>query len=568
MSVSSKPQPKRQTPERALPVAVDTERLILGAIQLNGNRFASVAQQLHPDDFGLEYHREIFKNMLALHTRGEAIDRITVAHEIRKRDPNFGTVNGLGYLADLDTGLPEILNLEGYVTIVKRASVLRKFIRETDSLSHRAMQQEDPAMLLPAAAETIRKLQAETGQKAEAAPTVPQWPDPIHENGFHGVAGDLVRTLEPHTEADPAALLLQFLVAWGSLLQGGPYYLAEADRHHMNEYVVLVGTTSKARKGTSWGRIGGVLGAIDEYWADKRIVPGLASGEALVGAAAEHRTEEDGGGQDRRVIVLEPEFSRLLAIASREGTIMSQLLRNAWDTGRLSNRRAMQPVDVTGAHVSMIGHITGEELRRRLDDTDIANGFANRILWCCAKRSKVLPHGGGSPDLAPVIHRLETATDEARRLGDSRMSFDADARHLWEQVYEALSEGRPGLLGAITSRAEAHVVRLALIYALLDCSNQIRAVHLRAALAVWDYCYNSARFIWGNALGDPTADELLRALRASPDGLTRWDIMNHFGRNKPATEIDRAVSVLAERGLVRFEKEETGGRASTRYWAL
>ena len=51
-------------------------------------------------------------------------------------------------------------------------------------------------------------------------------------------------------------------------------------------------------------------------------------------------------------------------------------------------------------------------------------------------------------------------------------------------------------------------------------------------------------------------------------GLTRWDISNHLGRNKAAAELDRAIAVLAERGLIRAEKEETGGRTSTRYWSL
>jgi hypothetical protein len=171
--------------------------------------------------------------------------------------------------------------------------------------------------------------------------------------------------------------------------------------------------------------------------------------------------------------------------------------------------------------------------------------------------------------LDDLLERLVEATDHARKMGNTRLRFDAEAAELWEQVYGDLSEGRPGMLGSVTSRAEAHVVRLSLIYALLDCAEEIRVVHLRAALAVWDYCAASARFIWGDALGDPTADEILRALRAAgAKGLTRWDISNHLGRNKAAAELDRAIAVLAERGLIRAEKEETGGRTSTRYWSL
>jgi hypothetical protein len=182
------------------------------------------------------------------------------------------------------------------------------------------------------------------------------------------------------------------------------------------------------------------------------------------------------------------------------------------------------------------------------------------------RRSKVLPFGGGATDdISGLIARLKAATDHARRTGNSRVSFDAEAARLWVSVYPRLSEGRPGLVGFMTSRAEAHTVRLALIYALLDCSERIRHEHLLAALAVWKYCEDSAVYVWGEALGDPTADEILRKLRASSEGLTRWDLMNHFSRNKSATELDRAIGVLAERGLIRSEKEDSGGRAATRY---
>jgi hypothetical protein len=110
---------------------------------------------------------------------------------------------------------------------------------------------------------------------------------------------------------------------------------------------------------------------------------------------------------------------------------------------------------------------------------------------------------------------------------------------------------------------------LALIYALLDRASAIRADHLRAALAVWRYCEASARYVWRDDLGDPTADELLRALRAAGnDGMTRFDITNYFSRHKVAAELDRAIGVLAERGLIRSATQDTAGRPVTRYWAV
>ncbi len=59
-----------------------------------------------------------------------------------------------------------------------------------------------------------------------------QWPAPLSEAAFCGLAGEFVRMVEPHTEADPAALLFQFLAAIGSIIGRGPQYRARAARHY------------------------------------------------------------------------------------------------------------------------------------------------------------------------------------------------------------------------------------------------------------------------------------------------------------------------------------------------
>src|SRR5262249_36013415 len=150
----------------------------------------------------------------------------------------------------------------------------------------------------------------------------------------------------------------------------------------------------------------------------------------------------------------------------------------------------------TGAHISILGHITKQELLRDLDSTSAANGFGNRFLWICVRRSKCLPKGGRHPEeeLAPLVDRLQAALEAARRIG--LMERDADAEAIWEEVYPELSEGKPGLMGAMIARAEAQVMRLALLYALLDGSDIIRREHMLAALAVWEYYEASARFIF------------------------------------------------------------------------
>ena len=140
--------------------------------------------------------------------------------------------------------------------------------------------------------------------------------------------------------------------------------------------------------------------------------------------------------------------------------------------------------------------------------------------------------------------------------------------NLWHEVYPALSEGKPGLLGAATARAEAQVMRLALIYALLDRSSEIRKEHLTAGLALWEYCEASTQFVFGESLGDPVADTIKTALDVQPNGIARTDINNLFGRNKNAKQIGRALISLVSNGSASSTTEKTGGRSTERWFSM
>jgi hypothetical protein len=125
-------------------------------------------------------------------------------------------------------------------------------------------------------------------------PPVEAWPEPLAEAAFTGLAGKIIRAIEPHTEADPAALLLQLLCAVGNVVGHGPHFRVEADRHTLNISTVIVGPTSSGRKGTSWGRIRRLFEKVDSEWLQNRIVSGLSSGEGLINAV---KDEEDEGGR-------------------------------------------------------------------------------------------------------------------------------------------------------------------------------------------------------------------------------------------------------------------------------
>jgi hypothetical protein len=358
-----------------------------------------------------------------------------------------------------------------------------------------------------------------------------------------------VRLVKPDTEADPVAILVQLLVAFGNCIGRGAYFLAEADRHHTNLFAALVGETSKARKGVALGHVLHLfrgLGAGAGAFPDVRA--GLSSGEGVIWAV------RDPDIQDKRLFIVESELASVLRVMGRDGNTLSPLIRQAWDTGDLETLTKNSPAKATGAHVSIVGHITAEELRCRLDRTEMGNGFANRFLWVFVRRSQLLPEGGqlDQEALKPVAKAIGAAVRFARGLRQRRIDRSRRARGLWHEVYPSLSEGTPGLLGAVISRAEAQVMRLALVYALLDQQTLICDDHLQAALALWTYCEASARFLFGNRLGDPVADALCRMLRQRlPQGMSRTEVSNAFGRNLTSAEMERALSILEQLGLAK-----------------
>jgi hypothetical protein len=418
-----------------------------------------------------------------------------------------------------------------------------------------------------------------------AAPAEPPAPEPPSEEAFHGLAGKIVRTIEPASEADPAALLVQALVAFGNAAGRSAHFVVEGDRHHANEFAVLVGRTSKARKGTSWGRVFRLFREAEEAWAAERVQTGLSSGEGLIWAVRDPITkrervkergepvryedvEADPGVEDKRLLVYEPEFANVLKQTERQGNTLSAILRQAWDGLDLRTLVKNSPTRATGAHISLVGHITAEEFRRYLTQTETANGWGNRHTLLCADRSKLLPEGGQvDPDAWQEL-RVELAQALAFARSAGELTRDEEARAIWRDIYGPLSAGKPGLAGALLARAEAHVTRLAMLYALYDHSDVIRAPHLLAALALWDYAGRSVYHIFGDSLGDPVADDVLRWLRASPGGLTRNELRDYFGRHQSSERIGRALGLLVQHQLARCEREETGGRPAERWYAV
>ncbi len=394
------------------------------------------------------------------------------------------------------------------------------------------------------------------------------WPT-LNPDALYGLAGDVVSTILPHTEADPAALLGTFLTCAGASIGPGPHAMADGARHPGRLFLGVVGRTSDGRKGSSWAQIRRVMEVADPDFTSTRVLGGFGSGEVLVDEVRDP-SADDPGANDKRLLVHEPELARIFKVANREGSTLSTTVRDAYDGGRLQARSRTRTSVASNASVAVVGHITPDELHRHLTATEIAAGLGNRFLIVLSRRSKRLPEGGNLDD--STIHDLGTkvrrALEEARRV--SRLVRTDPAKKQWAILYDEIAENASdGLVGALTARAEAQLLRLSVLYALLDGARQIDVQHLSAASAYWTYCRDSVDYLYSDSTGDEIADRLLTALRAAlPAGLDGTQVRDLFSRHMEGKRLDAARDLLVECGLAEVVKTKTEGRPKVVTFAL
>lgn len=361
----------------------------------------------------------------------------------------------------------------------------------------------------------------------------PSWDDEI----MYGVVGEMVRKIAVYNEAHPAGIYLDFLVSLGSIIGHDPYFNVNSTRHCTNEFLARVGDTSKSRKGTGREEVNRVLSMIDPRWFTECSASGFGSAEAIIynirdDAVKQVRKQRSNtfenvpiqGVKDKRLMIREGELASVFQLAGKRESRADIVLRDGWDSVPLNNKvkgntnGINNSASVQHPHISISADTTRHELMSKMPPGADSNGFGNRFLYCYVTRVKMCPQGGPIPDLIEEVERLGRAIALARCAGCVGLS--TAARKLWGRMYQKLEEESSigsTLACSMMARGPAHVRRLALILCLLDEPEavggfQVEVEHLRAAKAIWDYCAESTRFIFGG---------LTREQQSIHDWLTR-----------------------------------------------
>jgi hypothetical protein len=392
------------------------------------------------------------------------------------------------------------------------------------------------------------------------------------------VLGSIARDLEPYIEADSAALLVSLLTTAGIALGRQPYIPVTSGQHAIL-FTAVVGETGD-NKSDAWWPIQLILAQLAEIKAESdhavlspRRFGGLSTGEGLLHQIRDARRSDDGatvvepGVDDKRLLIVEPELARVLAVMYREGNTLSMTLRELYDSSdEVRSSPKGNPITATGGHVGLIGHITPRELERKLREVELFNGFANRFMWVLTGRQKSLPNPPiySKEEAKAHAHLLAAALAQGRELG--AITRDDQAAHVWNGVYESLrtgerdgAPGRAGLAREVCARAHVQVTRMAAIFSALDGSATMRVPHQDAALAVWDYSEATAAYLFSGVSGDPITEVIADALvKRGP--MTRTDISKLFSRHQSKADIDGALADVLATGRACSEQVATSGR--------
>ena len=383
---------------------------------------------------------------------------------------------------------------------------------------------------------------------------------------YAGILGEITTAAAPTTEADPVGIYASLQAGVGVFIGPDPHVRVGNTRHPLLIWPLLLGRTGSGRKGEATGTAELFFRRVAPSSAEKRIVSGLSSGEGLIERIRDDPEDEE--SRDKRLLVVEPEFTSVMARSKREGSTLAAVQRQAWD-GRALTVLNRQQLRASSSHVAIIGHITPQEFRLRLSEADMTGGTYNRYLPLFVERSQRLPipEGVDEATLGTLSDDLYKGIDRAR--GVTIIQFGAHARRLWtDQLYDELTAGDDEDLAEaqFTRRAAPYCLRIAGLGAALEGRSLLSAADLVAAAAMVRYSIASARYVLDRQTRDPRLDRIHRAVDAAGEaGLTRTQVSALFSRNLAKESLDGLLAELISDGQYEITRRGTRGRPAEIY---
>ncbi|MCL7743721.1 DUF3987 domain-containing protein [Guyparkeria hydrothermalis] len=432
----------------------------------------------------------------------------------------------------------------------------------------------------------------------------PPKPDPAM---FHGLVGDVARAATMGREPNRASVALAFLT-WLSAAVGRHHFISVGDQTHPLLINGLhVGRSMVAAKGESWALVKRIRYAVGEMmdgnptqrtdeegavvtptlFAGRIHSGGLSTGEGLAAQVHDGFTlgkTEHAPINDKRLLIIEAEFAKLLEQGKRDGNTLSPTIRDLFDGGSIQPATKSASIWATEPHVAIHGAITPHELRARMDATAAFNGLMNRFLMIFAERTCLVPFPEPTPDEA--VHRLAVQTRDVIKfaLGDyprtkcaTAIKLSKEAREMYREAYPDLRrrDGSTAIVTALLERRAPITLRQAGLLAMTDQTDVISAAHMRAALAWSRFHRESVGFIFGQDMNQRIESEKRREQKqkilngiAAGRWVTRTMIQREiFAKRIKAKDLTAVLEELLADGLLEQRERQKESFGTTKEYS-
>jgi hypothetical protein len=423
----------------------------------------------------------------------------------------------------------------------------------------------------------------------------------LPDDALYGLPGKVALKLSETTGADPASILGMFMTGFGNAIGRQPHVQFFEHDEPGALFTLIVGKWARGRKGTAWNAVKALLGLAEPEWAANDIESGLQSSEAMIEQVS------DSPNGDPRMLILEEEFGRFISAMSAQRKFGPRM-RTAYDGSTLSAKRVKQaPLIATQYMISLVGMITPGEL---LALQKLTGGLESRMLYFYSAPARVTRTDPFAVDnskkhLADEVKEainhawdsillntdpISAALAEMRGIAPkTKFPIADDVADRWmdeigpeiEEIADAVGED----YARYTARAQTQVIRLALLYALADCAPEIGWPHVKAAMALVEFCMFSARRIF-SVPDDPKPrisplqegkvyDFLLQIATEADEKVAAGDLeaeddawasgaeitADVLSNNTPSAPI---LDDLEEQGLIMHRKVRTGAKGKPR----
>ena len=427
---------------------------------------------------------------------------------------------------------------------------------------------------------------------SEMEPVGPLAPPRMADEGYVPLVAAIVAAACDSSEAHPVAVAANVITFFSAMIGRGIFQRIGDAAIHCRPFMLIVGKSGKARKGTAEHTVREIFKRADGLLR-KRLANedklrihagGVATGEGIAYAirdpreADEHGKGSDTGVHDKRLLVIESEFDNLLSHLRRENNTLSATVRNLFDGRDLEPLTKTSQTRATRPHVCIIGHITGHELREKSTENDAANGLMNRFMLAYVYRPKLVPLPKPTPEatldeLAKHIANavIAAAGNDLHASNNREVVLGAEAERLWVDSYPHLTRDRDGKGGSLLARSEVYARMLAMIFASMDGRREIAPRDLNAAIAWVEYWHASVSYTFncaddGSDL-DPFTTQVYEVIAKQP-GITLTELQDHWKRKRTKevkASLERLLNLAPPLAEEREDKN-TGGRKARRYY--